>query len=183
MDQERQMDRIGRGVEPATAVFDGAEITAVKADDGLIYASLPHLCRALGLDLESQRDSIEAHAVLTGGLLQFSLVSGVRVITTWCLRANLIALWLAVVPVKRLKLDKQQRIYRYQQQVADVLDRLFGMGLGVSLPDPKAASPHSEYAEGLAIARMAGEQAQMALQKVDTVNERATMIEARLMPR
>jgi hypothetical protein len=36
MDQEKWMDRIGRGVEQATAVFDGAEITAVKADDGLV---------------------------------------------------------------------------------------------------------------------------------------------------
>jgi hypothetical protein len=84
-----------------------------------------------------------------------------------------------VLPVKRLKQEKQERIYRYQKQVADVLDRLFGVG-------PEADTTRSvveaepEYAEGLAIARMASEQAQLALQKVDTASAHVTVIEARL---
>jgi hypothetical protein len=182
-EQEQHVSQVRKVIEQATAVFESAEITAVSVDDGFIYASLPHLCRALGLDLESQRNTIGEHAVLSEGLFQFPLVSGVRVVTTWCLRANLIALWLVLVSVKRLKPEKQQRIYRYQKQVADVLDRLFGPGPQGSAPDATRAvvEAEPEYAEGLAIARMASEQAQQALQKADTAHERATVIEARLM--
>jgi hypothetical protein len=181
-EQEQQVSRVGKVSQQASAVFDGAEITAIRADDDMIYASLPHLCRALGLDLESQRKTIEEHAVLSEGLLQFPLISGVRIVTTWCLRANLIALWLAVVPVKRLKPEKQQRIYHYQKQVTDVLDRLFGIGEPRPVPEETSAVVETApaYAEGLAIARMASEQAQQALLEAETANARASIIEARL---
>src|SRR5260370_21015262 len=112
-DQEKQVSRVGKVVDQATAVFDGAEIAAVRADDGFIYASLPHLCRALGLDLESQRNTVDEHAVLTQGLLQFPLVSGVRILTPWCLRPPLIAFWLAVIPTTTLPPDPHHRTLTY----------------------------------------------------------------------
>ncbi len=125
-DQDKQIIPVGVVAVQATAIFDNAEITAVRAEDGSIYASFPHLCRALGLDQESQLSLIAEHGALPEGLVNFPLVSGVRVVTTPCLRSDLIALWLAVVPAKRLRGEKQERIRRYQQQVADVLNRLFG---------------------------------------------------------
>jgi hypothetical protein len=172
-EQETSITGVGKVVEQATAVFDGVEITAVRAGDGWVYASLPHLCRALGLDLESQKNAIGEHAILTEGLSPFPLIQGTRVVATWCLRAN---------PVKRLKPEKQQRISRYQQQVADVLDRLFGIGAQTpTVQTSTGGGIAPAYAEGLAIARMASEQALEALQKADTANARATVIEARLM--
>jgi hypothetical protein len=181
-EREQRVTRIVKVLEQASAVFEGAEITAVRADDGFIYASLPDLCRALGLDGESQRETIESHAVLVEGLLQFPLIKGVRIVDTWCLRANLIALWLATVSVKRLKPEKQERIYQYQRKAADVLDRLFGVGPQVLAEGTTAlveAAP--DYAEGLAIARLASEQAQRALQKASETDERMGTIESRLM--
>jgi hypothetical protein len=182
-EEEKQVSRAGKVIEQATAVFEGAEITAVRAGDGFIYASLPQLCRALGLDGESQRNTIDEHAVLTEGLCQFPLISGTRVVTTWCLRTNFIALWLAAVPVKRLKADKQERIYQYQRKAADVLDRLFGVGPRVPTESTRAVVVEAipDYAEGLAIARMASEQAQLALQKAKEVDERTMTVETRLM--
>jgi hypothetical protein len=190
--------RMGIVVNQATAVFADVEITAVLAEDGFIYASLPHLCRALGLDMESQRERIDEHAILTGGLLQFDLVSGIRVITSWCLRANLISLWLTLVPVKRLKQERQQRIYHFQQKAGDALDRLFGTGQGTMLP-PVSSTPTevSTYHEGLAIARLAEEQDQRVeyigerITALDLVvdlrfagvEERLTALEAKLLPR
>ncbi len=71
MDQERRVKRTRKVAQQATAVFADAEIIAVRStDDGLIYASLPHLCRALGLDVASQEERIEEHAVLTEGICE-----------------------------------------------------------------------------------------------------------------
>ncbi len=200
MNQERSIRRVGKVAQQATAVFADAEIIAVRsADDGLIYASLPHLCRALGLDIASQEERIEEHAVLTEGLCDFDLAIGERVLTTSCLKSNLVALWLALVPVKRLKREKQERVLLFQRKAADVLDRLFGPGPDSSAGETTtalvSASPQeAAYAEGLAIARMANEQAQLASQQAEAVEARVTAfeeavearllaLEARLMPR
>jgi P22_AR N-terminal domain len=201
--QQNQGIRQGKIVHQATAVFADAEITAVLASDGFIYASLPNLCRAIGLDLENQRERIDEHAVLTKGLLQFDIVVGVRVVTTWCLRANMIALWLTLVSVKRLREDRKERIYLFQEKAGDALDRLFGTGQGTMLPTEQdkqvliGQQETSTYHEGLAIARMAEEQ-QLYLDQLGEritaldlavehqfaeMQERLNVIEAKLLPR
>lgn len=172
MSRESSKQRMGEVVRQATAVFADAEITAVLAEDGFIYASLPHLCRALGLEAESQRERIDEHAVLTGGLLQFDLISGTRVVTRWCLRANLISLWLTLVPVKSLKPERQERIYHFQQKAGDALDRLFGTGQGTVLPAASSADV-TTYQEGLAIARLAAEQEA----RLEQIHERITALD------
>jgi hypothetical protein len=188
-DQEKQIIPVGVVAMQATAIFDDAEITAIKAEDGFFYASFPHLCRNLGLDQESQLALITDHGALPEGLVNFPLINGVRVVMTPCLRTDLIALWLAVVPAKRLKEEKQERIRRYQQLVADVLNRLFGPPEAGS--ETRAAVPADPaYAEGLAIARMSIETAELAQKKADAVEGRVAAaearilaLEARLMPR
>jgi hypothetical protein len=110
-------------------------------------------------------------------------------VATPCLRTDLIALWLAVVPTKRLKVEKQERIRRYQQLVADVLNRLFGP-LEVGSETRAVVSADPAYAEGLAIARMSIETAELAqktadeaLGRVAAAEARIMALEARLMPR
>jgi hypothetical protein len=188
-EQEKQSIPVGAVAMQATAIFDNAEITAVKAVDGSYYASFPHLCRNLGLDQESQLALIADHGALPEGLVSFPLVYGVRVVTTPCLRTDLIALWLAVVPARRLKEEKQERIRRYQQLVADVLNRLFGPPEAGS-ETRAVVSADPAYAEGLAIARMsietaelAQKQADAALSRVAAAEARILILEARLMPR
>ena len=58
-EQENTPARVGKVVQQATVIFAGAEITAVLAEDGYVYGALPHLCRALGLDADGQRERIE----------------------------------------------------------------------------------------------------------------------------
>src|SRR5258708_18563931 len=121
-------------VQQATVVFAGDEITAVLADDGYVYGVLPHLCRALGLDTEGQRERIEEHSNLSLGLSLFPLVVRRQLSTFWCLRSDLIPYWLAVVPTARMKPEKKARIDYYQDQVRDVLNLLFG----TATPPPPA---------------------------------------------
>jgi len=184
--QERKADR------QAVAHFAGAEIIAVQSgDDQLIYASLAQLCKAIGLDAESQRERIREHEVLASGLRAFDLDSGGRVLTTWCLKVNLIPLWLALVPVKRLKPEKRERVLLYQQQVADVLSRLFGPpavapDAGDSGRAVATTAAEPPYALGLAIARLEAEAAELAGKFegfVASVDARLTALENRLTPR
>ena len=164
------------------------------AEDGFIYGALPHLCRALGLDGESQRERIEEQTALARGLWQFPLAQGKQLITTWCLRADLVPYWLAIVPTKRMKPEKKARIDFYQDQVADVLGRLFGAmpAVGPST-ETSLAMQNPVFAEGLAVARMALDQAQLAAQKAEGTSDevkalkaaydaRITALEARLTP-
>lgn len=195
MTEQDKFTRRGSVIQQASVRFADADITAVLAEDGVIYASLPHLCRALNLDTESQRERIEEQTTLARGLIQFSLAQAKQLTTMWCLRADLIPYWLAIVPTKRMKAEKKARIDYYQTQVADVLGRLFGSSPVVS-PSTEASlgEQHSAYAEGLAIARMALDTAQLANtqaektgKEVEALKEiyemRIAALEARLMPR
>jgi hypothetical protein len=192
-EQEKTPARVGKVVQQATVMFAGAEITAVLAEDGYIYGALPHLCRALDLDGDGQRERIEEQPALAKGLWQFPLVQGRRLITTWCLRSDLVPYWLAVVSTRRMKPEKRSRIDFYQDQVGDVLGRLFG-----ATPAPSTevmlSSQNPVFAEGLAVARMALDQAQQALSRTEETGEqvnalkaaydgRLSALEARLLPR
>src|SRR5579859_3509638 len=101
MSQEIRKGTVGM---QASVVFMGTDIIAVKsADDGLIYGSVPHLSRAIGLDLQNQRERIDGHAVLHLGACIFDVVNRERIITTLCLKVNLIPLWLTLIDVNRIR--------------------------------------------------------------------------------
>jgi hypothetical protein len=193
-EQDKHTPR-GIVLQQVSVRFADADITAVLATDNAIYAALPHLCRALNLDAESQRERIEEQTTLARGLIQFPLAQGKQLTTIWCLRADLIPYWLAIVPTKRMKAEKKARIDFYQAQVADVLGRLFGSS-PVTSPSTEVSlgEQHPAYTEGLAIARMALDTAQLASAQADKIDKevealkeiyemRITALEARLMPR
>lgn len=169
-EQGEEPAQVRKVVQQASVVFAGAEITAVLAEDGNIYGALPHLCRALGLEIESQRVRIEEQAALAKGLWQFPLIQGQgrQLITMWGLRADLVPYWLAIVPTRRMKPEKKVRIEFYQNQVADILGRLFGAILTQTpTTEVSLASQNSVFAEGLAVARMALDQAQFAVGRAE----------------
>ena len=191
--EDKTPARVGKVVQQATVLFAGDQITAVLAEDGYVYGALSHLCRALGLDGDGQRARIEEQPALAKGLWQFPLAQGRQLITTWCLRSDLVPYWLAVVSTRRMKPEKRSRIDFYQEQVGDVLGRLFGAtpvpSTGVML-----SSQNPVFAEGLAVARMALDQAELALSRTDETGEqvkalkaaydgRLSALEARLLPR
>ena len=71
MAEEQRPIGAGKVVQQASVVFAGGEIVVVLADDGNVYGDLVHLCRALGLDGESQRERIEEQATLAALLCLF----------------------------------------------------------------------------------------------------------------
>src|SRR5260370_1302742 len=82
------------------------------------------------------------------GLWQFSLAQDKQFIATWCLRSDLIPYWLAIVPTKRMKPEKKARIDFYQEQVGDVLGRLFG-AMVAPATEISLATQNPLFAEGL----------------------------------
>ncbi|GIK54670.1 MAG: hypothetical protein HND44_00445 [Chloroflexi bacterium] len=55
-------------VEQREVEFYGDELTAVRLASGQIYAFISQMCRALGLDTQTQRQRIERHTILARGL-------------------------------------------------------------------------------------------------------------------
>ena len=82
-------------VEQKEVEFYGDELTAVRASDGRIYASVRHMCQALGIDDQGQRQRINRHTILSRGLMVCKLhtIQGDR--DSYVLRADLVPLWLS----------------------------------------------------------------------------------------
>jgi hypothetical protein len=83
-EQENTHARAGKVVQQAAVLFAGAEITAALVENGNVYGALPHLCQALGLDGESQRERIEEQSALAKGLWQFPLAQGKQLTMALC---------------------------------------------------------------------------------------------------
>lgn len=114
--------------EQKQVTFYESEITAVLID-GKVYASINHMCDALGLNRRGQRQRVERNDVLADGqrvCVIHTLYSGQQ--STYVLRADLVPLWLAGVSTRRLDDDKKQKIIDFQKRAADVLWRAFQRG-------------------------------------------------------
>ena len=60
-------DKALQPIEQKQVDFYGDELTAVRAGDGQIYASLPSMCSALGIQISAQTKRIKRHDVLSEG--------------------------------------------------------------------------------------------------------------------
>ena len=108
-------------IEQKDVEFYDDVLTAVRADNGKVYASLRHMCQALGIDVQGQRQRINRHTILDRGLMVCKLhtIQGER--EHHVLRVDLVPLWLSGIRTKsvnekvRPKLEsfrkKQQRFY------------------------------------------------------------------------
>ncbi|MBP6470649.1 MAG: ORF6C domain-containing protein [Chloroflexi bacterium] len=115
-------------VDQKDVVFYGDELTAVRANDGRIYASVRHMCQALGLDDNGQRQRIRRHAVLSRGLMVCNLhtIQGDR--ETFVLRADLVPLWLSGIRVTAVKEEAQPKLEKFQEEAGTVLWEAFQEG-------------------------------------------------------
>ncbi|MBK8935843.1 MAG: ORF6C domain-containing protein [Chloroflexi bacterium] len=115
-------------VDQKDVVFYGDELTAVRANDGRIYASVRHMCQALGLDDNGQLQRIRRHAILSRGLMVCNLhtIQGDR--ETFVLRADLVPLWLSGIRVTAVKEDAQPKLEKFQEEAGTVLWEAFQEG-------------------------------------------------------
>ncbi len=115
-------------IEQKEVAFYDDQLTAVRADDGRVYASLRHMCQALGIDDQGQRQRINRHTVLSKGLMVCKLhtIQGYR--DSYVLRADLVPLWLSGIRTKSVNEEAKPKLEKFQEEAAVVLWEAFQDG-------------------------------------------------------
>jgi hypothetical protein len=120
-------------VEQKQVQFYDDELTAVKGEDGRVYAVISHMCDALGIDTQGQTRRIQRQQVLDRGYTWVDILSTQGDVTqrrrVQVLRVDLVPLWLTGISTRSIK-DEQARekLLRYQEEAADVLWEAFQEG-------------------------------------------------------
>ena len=117
-------------LEQRTVIFLNDELIAVRADDGQIYVSLRHLCKALGLNRQGQMQRIRRHVVLSEGYknAEVEIPNAGYPQQAGMLRVDLVPMWLSSVDVRRVKDDIKDKLIQYQKEAAKVLWEAFQEG-------------------------------------------------------
>jgi hypothetical protein len=115
-------------IEQREVEFYNDQLTAVPADDGRIYASLRHMCNALGIDDQGQRQRINRHTVLSKGLMVCILhtIQGYR--DSYVLHADLVPLWLSGIRTSAVNEEAQPKLEKFQEEAAAILWEAFQEG-------------------------------------------------------
>ena len=121
-------------IEQREVEFYDDFITAVILEDGNVYASIRHMCQALGLDTQGQTQRITRHTILNEG-------KGVCVLHTpssgqrgggrqqvIVLRVDLVPLWLSGIRTKSVSEEMRPKLEKFQREAAKVLWEAFQEG-------------------------------------------------------
>lgn len=105
--------------------FDGDQLVAVVLPNDGVAVPVRQLCERIGLDVESQVNRLRRHPVLSGALRMVNVDIGGRVVSVSAIIHHRIPYWLAVVDANEVNVATRPKLVRYQQEIADVLGRLF----------------------------------------------------------
>src|SRR6266851_653648 len=112
--------------------FLGDELTAVLTPGGLIYISLPGMCKALGLLTRGQVRRIKETKSLAKGLRHIPLATRGGFQHANCLRVDKVALWLGGIQTNSMKNEEYRlKIEYYQDELAPAATQVFMRVFGV----------------------------------------------------
>jgi hypothetical protein len=115
-------------IEQKEIAFYGDELTAVRINDGRIYASLRHMCQALDVDMTGQRQRIQRHKVLANGLGVCKIQTPGGLQQTYILRVDLVPLWLTGIRISMVNEEIRPKLEKFQEEAAAVLWEAFQEG-------------------------------------------------------
>jgi signal transduction histidine kinase len=136
-----------------TFTFYDDTLVAVILDGSEVALPIRSICEKMGLDAPSQSTRLREHAVLSQGLRVVKIPIGNRVQSVLAINRRYLAFWLATISPAQVSPDVREKLVRYQQELVEVLDTLYGEG---SLPadtpaaDPAVAALHQRLAAALA---------------------------------
>ncbi len=114
--------------EISTIDFYGDKITAVldrQTND--IYTPVRPICEIFGIASNKQIRKIQNHPVLSDGVtIMVSPTRGaVKKQNMFCIRHDLVPLWLTTININKVKPELRDRLYLYQKEAAKVLAEYF----------------------------------------------------------
>jgi hypothetical protein len=113
-------------VEPFDFYGDG--LLAVIIEGREVALPIRSVCAAMGLDAQSQSERLRAHDVLSQGLRVVKVPIGNRVQSVLAISRRYLAFWLATITPNLVAEDVRPKLVRYQEELVDLLDTLYGEG-------------------------------------------------------
>lgn len=179
-------------IQQRDVVFYDDSLTAVRAEDGRIYAGLTQMCNALGIDAQGQRQRIDRHTILSRGLMVCNLhtIQGDR--DSYVLRADLVPLWLSGIRTKSVNEANRAKLEKFQEEAAAVLWEAFQEGRLTAdtrfdeLLQQTDSPSVQAYQMAMAVVRLARQQIMLEGRlgdtevRLDDVEERLTTVEGQL---
>ncbi|MCG8352844.1 MAG: hypothetical protein MI924_34200 [Chloroflexales bacterium] len=105
--------------------FDGDQIVAVLLEGEGTAVPVRVICQALGLDVASQSERIQAHEVLARGLRIVRIRQGSQLRSVAALLHRYIPFWLATISPHQVDEAVRPKLVRYQTELVDVLAALY----------------------------------------------------------
>jgi P22_AR N-terminal domain/ORF6C domain len=116
--------------------FMGDELAAALTPGGIVYISLPGVCKALGLTVQPQMLRIKRTRSLLRGLRQMPLSTRGGSQRTYCLRVDKVALWLGGIETTRMRNEEfRLKIDAYQEELAPAATQVFMRVAGLRTRD------------------------------------------------
>lgn len=149
--------------------FHGDDLIAVQQPDGTVYVHFGRVCDNLGLRRQSQMRRAHAHAVISKGLVSLPLETEGGAQQVYCLRVDLLPLWMAGLHVNRVKTELREKLEQYQSEAAQALwnafrDRIVVEETAVE-EDPSIQQLQRIVEMGRAIIHMAEQQIELQRQQ------------------
>lgn len=108
--------------------FYGDSLIAVIIDGREVALPVRSVCTAMGLDAQSQSERLREHDVLSQGLRVVKVPIGNRVQSVLAISRRYLAFWLATITPNLVAEDIRPKLVRYQAELVDLLDALYGEG-------------------------------------------------------
>ena len=125
-----------QALEQQIVPFLGDELTAALTPGGIIYISLPGMCKALGLLTRGQVRRIRETKALAKGLRRIPLTTRGGIQNLNCLRVDKVALWLGGAQTNMMKNEEfRLKIEAYQEELAPAATQVFMRVMGIRTRD------------------------------------------------
>jgi len=169
-------------------IIEGHRVKCVAAtvnNQLMFYIQIRDVCEIFGVNPEGQIERIRNHHALRKGLVKVDIPGeygekgAVRVEKRNAISANRFHAWLTTISVERLDVDEEtkQHLYDFQDAAADVLYAFFGRQI---VPNDILEEQEANLPVAVRDFYAAMDQARMAMEKVDAVENKVLLLDDRL---
>jgi hypothetical protein len=116
--------------------FDEDRLIAVILDNEGVAVPVREICRALGLDIDTQSARLREHEVLSQGLRVVRIRYGDRMRSIVAILHKYIPFWMATITPGLVNETSRPKLVRYQIELVDLLAAIYSGDMRAALPVP-----------------------------------------------